>query len=536
MKNWNELLKDLDLYRKRSAAGGGQAYTEKQHLNGKLTARERVDLLFDKDSFVEIDGFIESRINDYDLDKKKVPGDGIITGYGEVNGRLTFAYSEDFTVMGGTLGEYHSYKICRIIDMAMEVKAPLICINDSGGARIEEGVLSLSGYGGMFLRHTKASGIIPQIAVILGPCAGGACYAPAICDFIFVVNDISKMFITGPDVVKSVTGEEIKIDELGGAKVHSKISGVAHFRYEDELECFLNIKRLLTYLPQSCLMEVKEEKNKFFHGLNNLKDYQENSNGLGTSCKSNATMLIDIVPDNRKKPYDMHKVLDCIVDSDSFMEIQKEFAENIIIGLARMKGESVGFVCNQPIINAGALDCDTSDKAARFVRFCDCFNIPIITLVDVPAFFPGKKQEHMGIIRHGAKLLYAYSEANVPKITLILRKAYGGAYIAMNSMEMGADLVYAWPTAEIAVMGAEGAVDIICKKKIKESNNPDEVRENCIREYEKHFLNPYIAASRGIVTEVIKPDESRSRLLSALKILRGKSCDKIYKKHGNIPL
>lgn len=534
---WDDAIKELDERRAKALLGGGEARIEKQHRGGKLTARERIEVLLDPDTFVEVDNFIESRIDDFDLDKKRVPGDGVVTGYGKVDGRLVFVASEDFTVIGGTLGEYHSFKIMRIQDMAMEMKAPLICINDSGGARIEEGISSLSGYSGMFLRHTKASGMIPQIAVILGPCSGGACYAPAICDFIFMVKDISKMFITGPNVVKTVINEEVSVEELGGARVHAEKSGVSHFTYENERECLMGVRKLLGYLPgnweeKSPILKLPEDNGlksgiqKVFNRLN------KNAKAFPDECAK----LQRIVPDNSRHAYDVHEVVNCIIDKGSFFEVQKEFAQNAVVGFGRMNGQCVGFVCNQPSVMGGSIDYHASDKMARFIRFCDCFNIPVITLVDVPAFLPGTKQEHNGIIRHGAKVLYAYSEATVPKITLIMRKAYGGAYIAMNSKDMGADLVYAWPIAEIAVMGAEGAVNIAFRRKIKESTDPEATRASYKKEYEERFLNPYVAASRGYVNEVIKPEETREKLLKALSALKNKQVKNPEKKHGNIPL
>lgn len=540
--NWDEAIRDLDARRARALLGGGQAKIDKQHKQGKLTARERIDILLDKGTFVEVDGFIESRIDDFDLDKRRVPGDGVVTGYGEIDGRLVFVASEDFTVIGGTLGEYHSFKITRIQDMAMDMKAPLICINDSGGARIEEGISSLSGYSGMFLRHTKASGVIPQIAVILGPCSGGACYAPAICDFIFMVNDTSKMFITGPNVVKTVINEEVSVEELGGAQVHAKKSGVSHFTYDSEGDCLMGVRKLLSYLPGSfeekppVVKSIREKQsllfqvNKVLNKVGNFGKVFQNGN------EDRSGRLKDIVPDNSRHPYDVKEVIDCIVDENSFFEVQKDFATNAVVGFGRMNGEVTGFIANQANSMAGSLDYHASDKVARFIRFCDCFNIPLVTLIDVPAFLPGTAQEHSGIIRHGAKVLYAYSEATVPKISLIMRKAYGGAYIAMNSKEMGADIVYAWPIAEIAVMGADGAVNIAFKRKIKEAENPEEMRAQCKKEYEDRFLNPYVAASRGYVNEVIKPEETRGAILKGLRALRSKKIEPIRKKHGNIPL
>ena len=540
--NWDEAITELKKRREKAEQGGGAAKIEKQHLNGKLTARERIEMLLDNDTFVEVDGFIESRIDDFDLDKRRVPGDGVVTGYGEIDGRLVFVASEDFTVIGGTLGEYHSFKICRIQDMAMEMKAPLICINDSGGARIEEGISSLSGYSGMFLRHTKASGVIPQIAVILGPCSGGACYAPAICDFIFMVKDISKMFITGPNVVKTVINEEVTVEELGGAEVHAKKSGVSHFTYETEGECLMGVRKLLSYLPannkeKAPVVKYTKEKQSFLFGVNKMIGKVGNiSKILSQNPKDKINRIREIVPDNSRHAYDVKEVIDCIIDDGSFFEVQKEFAPNAVIGWGRMEGKTVGFVANQPAAMGGSLDYHASDKIARFIRFCDCFNIPLVTLVDVPAFLPGTAQEHNGIIRHGAKVLYAYSEATVPKISVIMRKAYGGAYIAMNSKEMGADMVFAWPIAEIAVMGADGAVNIAFKRKIKAAQNPQAMRERCKAEYEERFLNPYVAASRGFVNEVIEPEETREKLLKALKMLKNKSVENPYKKHGNIPL
>ncbi len=539
---WEEALKDLDERRGRAAMGGGQLKIEKQHGQGKMTARERIDVLLDKGTFVEVDGFVESRIDDFDLDKRRVPGDGVVTGYGEIDGRLVFVSSEDFTVIGGTLGEYHSFKIARLQDMAMDMKAPLICINDSGGARIEEGISSLSGYSGMFLRHTKASGVIPQIAVILGPCSGGACYAPAICDFIFMVKDISKMFITGPDVVKTVINEEVSVEELGGARVHAKKSGVSHFTYDSEKECLMGVRKLLAYLPGNneekspVILPVTEKEPLFLKVNRVLHKLPFKKGGVQEKEENPCEKIKSIVPDNARVAYDVKDVIDCIIDTGSFFEVQRDFAPNAVIGFGRMSGACTGFVANQPKQLCGSLDYHASDKIARFIRFCDCFNIPLITLVDVPAFLPGTAQEHNGIIRHGAKILYAYSEATVPKITVIMRKAYGGAYIAMNSKEMGADAVYAWPIAEIAVMGAEGAVNIAFKRKIKAAPNPEGMREQCKKEYEERFLNPYVASARGYVNEVIKPEETRERLLTALKALENKKTAPVKKKHGNIPL
>ena len=541
--NWKEASKELEERRGKAALGGGALKIEKQHQQGKLTARERIEILLDPGTFVEVDGFVEGRIDDFELDKRRVPGDGVVTGYGEIDGRTVFVASEDFTVIGGTLGEYHSMKITRIQDMALAMKAPLICINDSGGARIEEGISSLSGYSGMFLRHTKASGVIPQIAVILGPCSGGACYAPAICDFIFMVRDVSKMFITGPNVAKTVINEEVSAEELGGADIHATKSGVSHFTYDTEGECLMGVRKLLTYLPSN--FEEKppkslsvEKREKAFLSMNKMleKIHVKKSAQLGIAEANPCAKLDQIVPDNSRTPYDVKDVINCIIDPGTFFEVQKDFAKNGVVGFARMAGACVGFVANQPNQMCGSLDYHVSDKIARFIRFCDCFNIPIITLVDVPAFLPGTAQEHNGIIRHGAKILYAYSEATVPKISLIMRKAYGGAYIAMNSKEMGADMVFAWPIAEIAVMGADGAVNIAFKRKIKAAADPEQMRAACKKEYEDRFLNPYVAAARGYVNEVIQTSETREKLLRALRVLKTKQVEAPKKKHGNIPL
>ncbi|MBS6397621.1 MAG: methylmalonyl-CoA carboxyltransferase [Clostridiales bacterium] len=537
---WKDSISALDNKRSRILQAGGSDKIEKQHKSGKLTARERIDLLFDEGTFVEVDNFIESRIDDFGLDKKRVPGDGVVTGYGEINGRTVFVSSEDFTVIGGSLGEYHSMKIARIQDMAYDMKAPIIMINDSGGARIEEGIDSLSGYANIFLRNTKASGVIPQIAVIAGPCSGGACYSPAICDYIFMVNDIGKMFITGPQVVKTVVNETCTVEELGGASVHASKSGVTHFTYEDEQNCFEGVRQLLSYLPGSYLEKppvIKEEekdetsaKKSLLYRLNQLLSRKK------IFSEDRCSELTEIVPDNSRKAYDVLEVIDRICDQNSFLEVQKDFAKNVVVGYGRIDGQSVGIVANQPLILAGSLDYDASDKAARFIRTCDCYNVPLVVLVDVPAFMPGTAQEHKGIIRHGAKMLYAFSEATVPKISVIMRKAYGGAYIAMNSKNMGADIVYAWPGAEIAVMGAEGAVNIAFKRAINAAENQDAAREQYVQEYREKFMNPYVAASRGFVTEVIKPDETRKRLLAALKMLKNKQVAAPAKKHGNIPL
>lgn len=512
---WDEKLQELDSRRAKAQGGGGQARIDKQHERGKLTARERLDILFDEGSFVEVNSLMTSRTADFGMDKKRFPGDGVVTGYGKVNGRLVFASSQDFTVGGGALGEYHALKICNAMDMAMNAKAPFVEINDSGGARIEEGIDSLNGYAGMFKRHTDMSGVSPQIAVIMGPCAGGACYSPALCDFVFMTEKNGQMYITGPKVIKEVTGEEVTTAELGGAQVHGAKSGVAHFVYPDDKSCLEGVRRLLSYLPESFEEKppLAEPVRKYYH-----------------------KRLRDIVSPNMKISYDMHEIIDEMADLDSFMEVQPDFARNIIVGFMRMEGRAVGLIANQPNYLAGSLDFNSGDKAGRFIRFCDCFNIPILTLVDVPAFLPGKSQEYSGIIRHGAKLLYAYSEATVPTVTVILRKAFGGAYIGMDSKGLGADFVFSWPIAEIAVMGAEGAIGIIGKKKFSENENPDEVRAAEIKEYEDRFMNPYIAAERGYVDEVIRPEETRERVLNAFDMLERKKKELPKKKHGNIPL
>lgn len=515
---WDRKYRDeLQRRRQAAAAGGGDRRIESQHKKGKLTARERLDYLFDEGSFVEINTLIEAQDSRFGMDRKKVPGDGVVIGYGTINGRVVYASAQDFTVIGGTLGEYHSKKICHIMDMALQMKVPYISINDSGGARIEEGISSLDGYSGIFYRNTKASGVIPQISVILGPCAGGACYSPAITDFIFMSRKSANMFITGPAVVKAVIGEEISAEELGGASIHASRSGVVHFVYDDDKACLDGVKELLAYLPENC-----DEKPPVMAGR----------------AKDESHRLEEIVPDNQRRPYDMKNVIHTFVDEDSFFEVQAEFAKNITVGFARIDGETVGIVGNNPQGGmAGSLDIDSSEKAARFVRFCDCFNIPLLTLVDVPGFFPGSRQEHSGIIRRGAKLLYAYAEATVPKVTLILRKAYGGAYIAMNSKGMGADIVFAWPIAETAVLGAEGAVSIMYGKQIEASEDPEAERARLIEEYDEQFMTPYIAAEKGYIDEVILPEETRTRIKSAFEALKLKDRKAAgFRAHGNIPL
>jgi len=512
---WEDKIEELNNLRAKAKAGGGQARIDKQHSQGKLTARERLDILFDEGTFCEVNNLMTSRATDFGMDKKHFPGDGVVTGYGYINGRLVFASSQDFTVGGGALGEYHARKICNVMDMAMDAKAPFVEINDSGGARIEEGIDSLNGYALMFKRHTDMSGVAPQIAVIMGPCAGGACYSPALCDFIFMTQEKGQMYITGPKVIKEVTGETVTTKELGGAGVHMEKSGVAHFEYPDDESCLKGVRNLLAYLPENFEEKapVTEPGKKYYH-----------------------KRLQDIVSTNMKLPYDMHEVIAELADPDSFLEVHSGFAKNILVGFIKLDGETVGVVANQPNHLAGSLDFNSGDKAGRFIRFCDCFNIPILTLVDVPAFLPGKEQEYSGIIRHGAKILYAYSEATVPMVTVILRKAFGGAYIGMDSKGLGADMVYAWPIAQIAVMGAEGAVNIISRKKIEASDNPEETREAEIKAYKDAFMTPYVAAERGYVDEVIAPEETKDKIRAAFKMLRQKKKPLIAKKHGNIPL
>ena len=512
-----EQRKTSDLKKRMHDAlkGGGDKAIKKQKAIGKLTARERIFAIVDTNSFHEYDLFVEHAAKDFNMDKKYLPGDGVITGTGMLSGHPVCIYAQDFTIAGGSLGWMHSKKITKIMDHAMKLKVPIIGINDSGGARIQEGVNSLAGYGEIFYRNTKASGFIPQISVILGPCAGGAVYSPALTDFVFVVEGISKMFITGPEVIKTVLGEEISMEELGGAKVHSEITGNAHFYAKSETECFDQIKSLISFIP-----------------WNNSK---KADNYPKKGPKSRKYKVDNIIPTNPKQPYDVKNIIKALCDDSEFLEIQELFAANIVIGFARMKGETVGFVANQPNVLAGVLDVDSSDKAARFIRYCDSFNIPLITLVDLPGYLPGIDQEHAGVIRHGAKLLYAYSEATVPKITVILRKAYGGGYIAMCSSHLKADFVFAWPSAEIAVMGPEGAANIIFRKEILSAKNPDEMRKKKVNEYRKKFANPYVAAAYGYVDAVIEPKETRKMLIHAIEISSNKKEVRPEKKHGIPP-
>jgi len=498
-------------------AGGGKEQIEEQHKKGKLTARERIALLLDPGSFVETEAFVAHRCRDFGMEKRELPAEGVVTGYGTIAGRRVYIYAQDFTVLGGTLGEMHGKKICKVMDMAMKAGAPIIGINDSGGARIQEGVDALSGYGEIFYRNTLASGTIPQISIIVGPCAGGAVYSPAITDFIFIVKDISLMFITGPKVVKAVMGEDVTPEQLGGAGVLSQISGTAHFIAANEEECIQMVKKLLSYLPSN---------------NSELPPRVE----TGDSPDRMDDSLTNVVPTDPRKPYDMREVLTRVVDKGELFEIFPHFAQNMITAFARLNGWSVGMLANQPKVLAGCLDINASDKAARFIRFCDAFNIPLITFVDVPGYMPGTAQEHGGIIRHGAKMLFAYSEATVPKLTVILRKAYGGAYIGMCSRHLGADQVFAWPTAEIAVMGPEGAVEIVFKKEIAGAEKPEEVMQQKIQEYREKFANPYVAAARGYIDAVIEPRETRPQLIKALEATMGKREPRPQKKHGNIPL
>ncbi len=498
-------------------AGGGQAKNEKHKQGGRLTARERLDVLLDPGSFVETDRFVVHRCDNFGMDKNRAPGDGVVTGYGRVNGKLVYVYSQDFTVIGGSMSRTQANKICKIMDLAIKNGAPVIGLNDSGGARIQEGVESLAGYADIFVRNTMSSGVVPQITGIMGPCAGGAVYSPSITDFVFMVKESSYMFVTGPDVIKTVTHEEVTKEELGGAITHSQKSGVAHFACEDDKHCLLLIRELMGFLPS-----------------NNLEDAPTlpTRDRPDRICESLNTMI----PDSSKKPYDMLALIQEVVDEKYFLEIHKNFAQNIIVGFARLNGRSVGIVANQPQFLAGCLNIEASRKAARFIRFCDAFNIPIVSFVDVPGFLPGTDQEWNGLITHGAKLLYAYAEATVPKITLITRKAYGGAYIVMGSKLLRSDINLAYPTAEIAVMGAEGAVNIIFKDQISKAKDPVAEKAKLIREYEEKFSNPYISAELGLTDEVIEPALTRRRLIDAVEMLRNKRDITPPKKHGNIPL
>ncbi|GIV81644.1 MAG: methylmalonyl-CoA carboxyltransferase [Anaerolineae bacterium] len=519
MTKTNPRIEQLNQMRMRSAAGGGPERVARQHKAGKLTARERIDLLLDPGSFRELDAFVVHRERNFGMDEpdKQFLGDSVVTGWGTINGRLVYVFSQDFTVMGGSLSEVHAEKICKIMDMALKNGAPIIGLNDSGGARIQEGVVSLGGYAEIFLRNTLASGVIPQLSVIMGPCAGGAVYSPALTDFIFMVKDTSYMFVTGPDVVRAVTHEDVTFEELGGAMTHNTLSGVSHVAANSEEDALFLIREILGYMPQNNMEDPPFEPGK--------------DDPLRTEDALN-----DIIPEDPSKPYDMKEVIRLIVDEGRFFEIHEHYAQNIVVGFARLGGYSVGIVANQPAVLAGVLDIKASEKAARFIRFCDCFNIPIITFEDVPGFMPGVAQEHGGIIRAGAKLLYAYCEATVPKITVVTRKAYGGAYCVMNSKHIRSDLNLAWPTAELAVMGPEGAVNIIFRQELANAPDPEARRAELVEEYRERFANPYVAAARGYIDDVIIPSETRPRLINALGMLQNKRDSNPPKKHGNIPL
>jgi propionyl-CoA carboxylase beta chain len=510
-------IKTLRERKTKSRLGGGQDRIDAQHKKGRLTARERLDLLLDKGSFREVDRFVVHRTSDFGLDQQVFPGDSVVTGWGTIEGRLVYAFSQDFTVLGGSLGEVHAEKICKIMDMAMKNGAPVIGLNDSGGARIQEGVVSLAGYADIFLKNTLASGVIPQISAIMGPCAGGAVYSPALTDFIFMTRGSSYMFVTGPDVVKTVTHEEVSFEDLGGASVHSEKSGVCHVAADSEADTLYLIRKLLGYLPQ-----------------NNMEDPPFVESGDDPLRMEES--LDSLIPDEPGKPYDIKDVIHKVVDNAQFFEIHETFAQNIVVGFARLGGHSIGIVANQPAFLAGVLDIDASEKAARFVRVCDAFNIPIVTFEDVPGFLPGTVQEHGGIIRSGAKLLYAYCEATVPKLTVITRKAYGGAYDVMSSKHIRGDYNAAWPTAELAVMGPEGAVNIVFRKELEKAKDPVKRKAELVAEYREKFANPYIAAERGYLDDVIEPKETRPRLINALEMLSNKRDANPAKKHGNIPL
>ncbi|MBI4198802.1 MAG: acyl-CoA carboxylase subunit beta [Chloroflexi bacterium] len=516
-KRIEERLEELNRLREQGHLGGGLKRIEQQHLKGKLTARERLELLLDPGTFQELDPFVTSWAADTEPGSRGYLGDAVVTGFGKINGRSTYVYAQDFTVLGGSLSEAVAEKVNKVMDLAMKNGAPIIGLNDSGGARIQEGVVSLAGYGELFLRNTMASGVVPQISVILGPCAGGAVYSPAITDFVFMVQDLGQMYITGPDVIKAATGEVVSHETLGGAESHATMSGVAHFNSASEQECLSEVRRLLAFLPQNNMDDPP-----FIPPFDDPARTDD--------------VLTHIVPDDLVKGYNMREVINRIVDDGDFMEVHAQFAQNIIVGFARMGGFSTGIVAQQPLYLAGVLDIDASTKAARFVRFCDSFNIPILTLVDVPGFLPGTEQEHRGIIRHGAKLIYAYAEATVPKITVLTRKDNGGAYLVMGSKHLGADINYAWPTAEIAVMGPEGAVGVLYKDELAAAENQEELRAQLVQEYRTRWANPYVAANRGYIDDVINPAETRVKVIKALEMLQNKRDTMPPKKHGNIPL
>jgi propionyl-CoA carboxylase beta chain len=513
----NKKLEELEKLREQSALGGGQRRIDQQHERGKLTARERIDVLMDKGTFQELDTFVTHRATDFGLGESHHPGDSVVTGYGKVNGRLTFVYAHDFTVVGGSVSEVVGEKICKVMDLAVKNGAPIVGLNDSGGARIQEGVSSLAGFGEIILRNTLLSGVIPQISVIMGPAAGGAVYSPALTDFIFMVKGTGQMYITGPDVIRAATGEDITHEQLGGWEVHSEESGVAHFAYDNDEECLEEVRRLLSFLPQ-----------------NNGDDAPYLP--LMDPVDRTVPELREIVPEEPSKPYDMKDVIRRVVDQGEFMEVHRDYAKNIVVGFSRMDGKPVGIVAQQPLYMAGVLDIKSSIKAARFVRFCDAFNIPLVTLIDVPGFLPGSDQERGGVIFHGAKLLYAYAEATVPKVSVLTRKAYGGAYIVMSSKHLKGDINYAWPSAEIAVMGPDGAVNIIYRDVIKQAENEQETRDRLAEEYRDRFSNPYIAASRGFIDDIIDPAETRPKIIQALEMLQNKRDTLPPKKHGNMPL
>ncbi len=512
-----EKIEELKKKRQEAKKGGGEKRIKKQHDKGKLTARERIDLLLDNDSFEEIDEFVTHRSTDFGLDKKKFPGDGVVTGHGKIHGRPVYVFSQDFTVFGGSLSETHAEKICKVMDLAMKNGVPIIGLNDSGGARIQEGVSSLGGYAEVFWRNSMASGVVPQLSAVMGPCAGGAVYSPALTDFIFMVKNTSYMFVTGPNVVKTVTHEEVTSEELGGASAHSTKSGVAHFAEENDAICLQQIRKLFNYIPQNCEEKPPRQKSQ-------------------KPDSAKAEKLPDLVPANPNKPYDIKDVIEGIVDKDSFMEVHEHYADNIVVGFAHIDGRSVGVVANQPLSLAGVLDIDASLKGARFVRFCDAYNIPLVVFEDVPGFLPGTDQEWGGIIKHGAKLLYAFCEATVPKMTVITRKAYGGAYDVMNSKHIRADYNVAWPTAEIAVMGPKGAVEIIFRKEIDAADDPEAKEQELVEYYKEQFAHPYKAAARGFIDNVILPEETREKLIKALEISENKVDSVPKKKHDNLPL
>jgi acetyl-CoA carboxylase carboxyltransferase component len=515
--NGNILLEQLEHRRVQARLGGGSERIERQHAKGKMAARERLDYLLDPGTFYELDEFVTHRVTDFELAECRTPGDGVVTGWGEIDGRLVYAFAQDFTVLGGSVGEAHGQKICKLLDLALENGAPVIGINDSGGARIQEGVDALAAYGEVFYRNVLASGVIPQLSVIMGPCAGGAVYSPGLTDFTFMTEGTGYMFITGPDVVKSVTHEEVSVEELGGADVHNRVSGVAHFAAPGERETLDLVRQFLSYLPS-----------------NNAED-PPHVPAVDSPDRSDE-MLDTLVPEDSAQGYDMREIIQRIVDEDTFLEVQERFAPHLIVGFARMAGHVVGIVAQQPLLLAGVIDIDASDKGARFIRFCDCFNIPLLTLTDTPGFLPGVAQEHGGIIRHGAKMIYAYAEASVPKISVITRKAYGGAYIVMSSKHLRGDVCLAWPGAEIAVMGPQGAVNVVFRRELKASEDPDSLRESLVNDYREKFANPYVAASRGYLDGVILPRETRPRVIRALEMLHNKRVQRLPRKHSNIPL